>query len=78
MASDPTPKGPSPWQAIEFVSDILMSIAVPTVLFAIGGRWLDRHFGTTPLFMVIGLLLSLGIVATIVTRKGKAMSKLLK
>lgn len=65
----------SQWQALEFVWDILFAIAVPTVLFALGGRWLDARYKTSPLFTAIGLVLALIVGGVIVAKKGKSMSK---
>ena len=32
-----------------------MTFAVTATLFGLGGYWLDREFGTVPLFLLIGL-----------------------
>ena len=63
------------WQALEIVWDLLFSIAVPTVLFALLGRWLDKRYGTSPWFVGIGLVLALGVSAVIVTKKGRIIAK---
>lgn len=47
------------WFAIGFVWDVFLSISVPTVVFALGGRWLDRRWDLSPLFTLIGLALSI-------------------
>ena len=36
-------------------------IAIPAVLFGFGGAWLDRRFGTSPVFLLIGFALALAI-----------------
>lgn len=61
----------STWQAMSLVWDLLISIAVPTVIFGLGGRYLDFRLGTAPVFMGLGLAISLAVVAIIVTRKAK-------
>jgi len=65
------PRQPTPWEALGIVWDLAITIAIPIVLFALGGRWLDGRTGRAPLFTVIGLVLALVIVARIVQKKGK-------
>lgn len=66
------------WQALDLVWDILLAIAVPSVLFALGGRWLDQRWHTTPLFLILGLLAALGITTLLVIRKAKKLQALMK
>ncbi len=68
-------KGYSQWQAMEVVWDIGISIAVPVVLFTLGGRWLDKRYGTSPFFILVGLFLSLAVSTLITVRKGKEIAK---
>jgi F0F1-type ATP synthase assembly protein I len=70
-------KGINAWQAMGFVWDVLFSITVPTVLFALGGRWLDQRWKTSPLFLVLGLVLSLGVAGLLVYRKAERLKVLL-
>ncbi|MBP9748715.1 AtpZ/AtpI family protein [Patescibacteria group bacterium] len=46
-------------QALVIGWELGYSIAIPIVLLALGGRLLDRHFGTSPLFLLAGVLISL-------------------
>ena len=62
---------PSPWEALEIAWDLLLSIAVPIVLFGFGGRWLDERYDRTPIFTIIGLILAFTVMARIVYKKGK-------
>jgi F0F1-type ATP synthase assembly protein I len=71
----PKKEDPTPWQALAWVWDILLGIAIPTTLFALGGRWLDTHYGTSPWFTILGFILALFVAGTIVMRKGKDISK---
>lgn len=68
----------SRWEAIGFVWEVLLSVAVPTTLLGLGGRWVDRHYGSSPWATVLGLLLAIGISALIVLRRGKAMAERMK
>jgi len=72
-----TPKkgDPTQWQALEWVWELLFGIAVPTTLFALGGRWLDTRYSTAPWFTVSGLILALVVVGAFVMKKGKDISK---
>lgn len=67
----------SQWQAMEAVWDMGMGIAVPIVLFTLGGRWLDRRYGTAPFLIILGLFLALGVSAVITVKKGKKIAKYL-
>jgi len=58
-------------ELIAFAFDVGLAIAVPLVIFALGGRFIDREYGTTPLFLIIGLLLSLVSTGIIIWKKTK-------
>jgi F0F1-type ATP synthase assembly protein I len=42
--------------------------ALPLAGGALAGHWLDRHFGTAPLFVILGTLLGLGLGAYVSIR----------
>ena len=48
-----------PFQAMALMSAILSYLVGPTLVGLFGGKWLDEQIGTSPLFLVIGLLLGL-------------------
>ncbi|PLR85119.1 hypothetical protein CVD25_00095 [Bacillus canaveralius] len=48
-----------PFKAMALTSAILSQLAGSTLIGIFGGRWLDRMYGTEPLFLIIGLLLGL-------------------
>lgn len=62
-------------QALSFVWDMVVIIALPTTLLALGGRWLDRKFGSTPWFTLLGLVVALTIAYVLVNRKAKEIAK---
>lgn len=37
-----------------------LSFVAPVLVCLVAGIWLDRHFGTSPLFLFIGLFLGFG------------------
>ena len=65
----------STWEAVGFVWQLLALIAIPTTLLALGGRWVDTRFGTTPWITLAGLLLALTIALTITLRYARRMAK---
>jgi len=73
----PAEKAPSAWTALSLVSEIGIAIAIPTVLCALGGRWLDRQYGTSPLFLTVGLFVALAVSGVLVVRKGNRYVKTL-
>ena len=61
-------------ELIAFAYDLGFAIIIPLVLLGLGGRWLDRAQGTSPLFLICGLLLSLISTGIIIVRKVKKFS----
>lgn len=43
------------WRLAGLASQIGYIIAIPAVLFAFGGAYLDKNLGTSPLFVILGL-----------------------
>jgi hypothetical protein len=65
----------STWEAVGFVWQLLLFVAVPTTLLALGGRWLDVKYGTTPWATLAGLVLAITIAMAAAYRAGKRMAK---
>lgn len=57
------------WSAIGFAWELGYSIAVPLVLFALGGRFLDKKLGTSPWLLLGGIVISIAITSFIVYKK---------
>lgn len=62
-------------EALSFVWDMVVIIALPTTLLALGGRWLDQRFGTPPWFTILGLIVALTVAYVLVNRKAKDIAK---
>ncbi len=58
MASTPNEDRAALFSAYSLVSELGFIIAGPVVLMGIGGAYLDKYLGTSPLFMLLGFLLS--------------------
>jgi F0F1-type ATP synthase assembly protein I len=43
------------FRAVGFAWDVGFIIAIPALIFGFGGAYADKHFGTTPLLMLLGL-----------------------
>lgn len=70
------PKPPlSPWQALGLVGDIGVQIALPTVGFALLGRWCDKRYGTSPFGVILGLAVALVVVGVLIVKQGKDIAK---
>lgn len=46
-------------------------IALPVAVFGFGGAYLDKHFGTTPIFVITGFALAIVLTVIGVYRKVK-------
>ena len=66
--------------AFRAAADIMATVAIPALVAAILGRWLDAHFGTDMTFFIVLLVLAAILTVWGVTRKvrtyGKAYTKL--
>ena len=62
-AAPSKPKGANPWQLLGVVGEIGYLVAIPAVLFGIGGAMLDERFQTKPWLTVGGLFFALFISA---------------
>lgn len=49
------------WRAVAVATSFGFTLALLTVGGVLGGRWIDGHLHTAPLFTIIGLLLGLGV-----------------
>ena len=59
----------STWSALALAWELGYTIAIPIVIFAIGGRFLDKKFGSSPILLLLGILLALIISSVGVYRK---------
>ena len=54
---------------LSFAWNLGYSIAVPLVLLALGGRFLDKKLESSPWFLIAGILISIAISSYIVYKK---------
>ncbi len=66
------------WRATGFVWDILVRIALPTTVFALFGRWLDRRWNTSPWFVLIGFICAMALSFFLVLRAARSFQASLK
>lgn len=79
MSSDGQKRAPlTGLNALGFVTDVFISIALPTMLFALAGRSLDRRWNTSPWMTVIGFFLAIAVSGTLVYRKAIRVAKEMK
>lgn len=56
---------------LKFAAELGYMIAVPAVVFGFGGAYLDKQLHSTPVFILIGLVLAFTISVVGVVRKVK-------
>lgn len=74
-SSKPASNMSTPWGAVSLVFELGYIIAIPAALLGFGGAYLDQHMETSPLFVVVGLLLAFAISALAVVSKVKSITK---
>ncbi|MDO4552667.1 MAG: AtpZ/AtpI family protein [Bacillota bacterium] len=50
----------SGWEALALFGQLGLTVAVPIILGALAGRWIDQRLGTFPLFLAVLILLGTG------------------
>lgn len=63
------------WSVLGFAWELGYSIAIPLVIFTLGGKFLDNKLGTSPWLLLISMLLSIGITFYMVYSK---LTKIIK
>lgn len=58
------------------VGELGFVIAVPLLVAIVAGIWIDKKFSTTPLFMIVGILLAITVSTITIGRKIKQLNKL--
>jgi len=69
-----SPRSPL-WQALDLAWELGYSIAIPLVLFALAGRWVDTRFHTSPWFLLGGMAVAIIFTTILLIRK---FSRLIK
>ncbi len=57
------------FRAVPLAFELGFTIALPIVLLALAGRLLDKHFTTSPIFLLVGILASIVITTVLVYKK---------
>jgi F0F1-type ATP synthase assembly protein I len=57
--------------ALRIFADFSGTIAVPAVLAALLGKWLDNRFETEPWLLIVTLAVALAATAVVVVRKAR-------
>ena len=73
MAEAPKTMNQATWSALGLAWDLGYTIAVPLVVLALLGRLVDRSLGTSPWFLLAGVLLSIVASTFLVLRKTQAI-----
>lgn len=47
------------WSSLKLAGELGYTIAIPLVVLGLLGRYMDRIFETSPLFLIIGILFSI-------------------
>ena len=61
---------------MKIFADFSGSIAIPAVLAAFLGKWLDARYGTSPKLMILCLLAAFVLTGIIIVRKARKYSEL--
>lgn len=73
-SAPPRASGSAFWQALNLAWELGYTIVIPLVLFALAGRYADKHFGTSPWLLLAGMGLAITVTTFALVRK---FSKLL-
>ncbi len=57
------------WRALAVATSYGLTVALLAAVGVLGGRWLDRHMHTAPLFSAVGLFAGLGVGVVVFVRE---------
>ncbi len=60
---------------LNFALSFGLTLVITTYILYLGGSWLDKKLGTTPVFMVLGILLSIATVFRQIINEVKDLEK---
>lgn len=63
----------SAWKALLLAWELGYSIAIPIVVFALVGRLLDHWLNTSPIFLLVGIVIAIVTTTLWLTQKAKRM-----
>ncbi len=66
------------WQAVSLTFKFGYTITIPLVALALGGRFLDKKFDSSPLLLLVGIVLSLIVSSTVLLVKVKKVMEEMK
>lgn len=61
------------WMMVGFAWELGYVIALPIVVFGFGGAYADKYFGTSPLFILIGIIAAVSLTSVGLYYKIKKM-----
>lgn len=70
-----SPEWSSTWRALAIAGELGYTIAIPIVLFALGGRMLDLRWGTSPWLLLAGIFLAIVVSGFVIARKIRKVSQ---
>lgn len=71
MNEEKKSKPDSSWSTLGLAWQLGYTIAVPLVVFALAGRYLDKKLGTTPWLLLAGIILAIASTTWLVYKKTK-------
>jgi F0F1-type ATP synthase assembly protein I len=63
------------WSTLSLAWELGYTIAIPIAVLAFGGAYLDKYLNTSPIFLLIGVFLSIGISTFGILKKTKDILK---
>lgn len=61
---------------LSLVFELGYLIAIPIVVCAFGGRFLDRSFGTSPIFLLVGIAIAMVVSGVMVMGRIRDMERM--
>lgn len=61
------------WSLVGFAWDLGYSIAIPLILFVVGGVFIDRELESSPMFLLTGVFFSIFLSSMTIYKKTKSI-----